>query len=725
MPNRLKNLGTMLSDGRTRTVLVFTVILLAVGVVFGFLKLHRSGAAPGSPGGSTVTGAPQNIQSIPGGFGTPESAEYARLQAQQNVNEAKRAAKTGGSAIPTLISSSALGQQGFASSQGGGASGGKEASEPQGCVAPGTNLYNAACQVVGTLGPDGFVRPLAGVQQQQENQNVLGKLVYGPNGQVIGRVGPDGEVLNAQGQIIGRVGPDGEVLNAQGQVIGKVAPAAAVGAPVYGPNGQLLGHINANGDVVNAQGQVIGHILPNGQVVNAQGQVIGQAASFTPGRLVYGPNGQVLGRVEPNGDVVNAQGQVIGHVGPNGEVLNAQGRVIGRVSTVAPGQLVYGPNGQVIGRVLPNGQVVNAQGQVIGHVNANGEVVGPNGQVIGEVRAAGGKLRPGTVVYDGYGNAVGTIGPGGRLIPATQPGARGARVAAATTAAGAGGAATGAGAGMGSLPTGVGGENAQLQALLARQAAQLNATETQQMKQQIQSGMSSQANQLLAAWAPPGQQYVAGSAAETGGAASAGSGAGGGQAAQSAFEVGAGPVVKAGSIMFAVLDTSVSTDEPGPILATISSGSLKGGKLIGTLTNQGQKILITFNTLSYNNFPTSIGIHAVAIDPSTARTGLSDYTNNHYLLRYGTLFAASFMQGYAQAISQSGSTIVSNGFNTQKNMPSLSPSGEMVVALGNVGAQYSSVLSSFQNIPPTVHVYSGTGVGVLILSDLRLPMPVA
>ena len=711
MPNALKNIKTMMSDSRTRTILIFTILLLVVGIIFGFLKLSGSSKKSGAPGGSAVGNAP-NIQSIPGGFDTPESAEYARLQQQQNQMQAKEASKTGKSAIPTLISSSTLGAQGFQQANAG---------NTQGCVAPGTPLYSSACQVIATLGPGGVV------QATNANQSAFeeGDIVYGADGKPIGRIGLNGEVLNAQGQVIGYVGADGLVRNAKGEVIGQ-ASQIKEGDLVYGPDGKVLGRVGPNGEVLDAKGRIVGYVGADGVVKNAKGDVIGQVSQVKEGGLVYGPDGKVLGRVGPNGEVLDANGRVVGYVGPDGVVRNAKGKVIGQASQIKAGELVYGPDGKVLGRVGPNGEVLDANGRVVGYVGPDGVVRNAQGQVIGEVAGTTkkpAKLTVGTPFYNAYGAQVGVVGPNGKFIPVSNA-VEHARTANQNTVATAQ-QRNNAGQ-FGALPGAPGTPNPQLQALLEKQAAQLSEAEAQQKKFQMQGSMSGQVGQLLAAWGPSSQRYEVGGQQEKetpeGGAPGVGELANRGAGGAYGIGGGNGPTIKAGSIMFAVLDNTISSDEPGPILATITNGELKGGKLIGSLTNQGQKIMITFNSLNYEKFENSVSLNAVAIDPNTARTGLSDYTNNHYLLRYGTMFAASFVQGYAQAISQSGSTIVSNGFNTQKNMPSLSPSGELAVALGNVGTQYTSVLNSFQSTPPSVYVYAGTGLGVLVLNDLKLPV---
>src|SRR3990167_8668411 len=351
MPNALKNIKTMMGDSRTRTVLIFTILLLVIGIIFGFLKLSGSSKTSGAPGGSAVGSAP-NIESIPGGFDTPESAEYVRLQQQQNQMQAKEASKSGKSAIPTLISSSTLGAQGFQQAN--------AAGNAQGCVAPGTPLYSSACQVIATLGPGGVV------QAASANQSVFeeGDIVYGADGKLIGKIGPKGEVLNAQEQVIAYVGADGLVRNEKGEVVGQ-ASQVKEGDFVYGPDGKVLGRVGPNGEVLDAKGRIVGHVGPNGVVKNEKGEAIGQASEVREGALVYGSDGKVLGRVGPNGEVLDAKGRVVGYVGPNGVVKNAKGQVIGegegatkKPAKLAVGTPFYNAYGSQVGIVGPNGKFI-------------------------------------------------------------------------------------------------------------------------------------------------------------------------------------------------------------------------------------------------------------------------------------------------------------------------------------------------------------------------------
>ena len=182
--------------------------------------------------------------------------------------------------------------------------------------------------------------------------------------------------------------------------------------------------------------------------------------------------------------------------------------------------------------------------------------------------------------------------------------------------------------------------------------------------------------------------------------------------------------VQAGSIIFAVLDTSVNTDEPGPILGTVVEGPYKGARLLGTVEKMGAEsdgVQLKFNRMSIPGQDTSVTLDGVAVDPDTARTALASDVDHHYLLRYGALFASSFMQGFGQAISNQGSTTVtSNGTTTTQN-PQLSASQQVYSALGTVGQQWGNAVQDYVKRPTTVTVDAGTGFGLLILTDLEVP----
>ncbi|MDP3268107.1 MAG: TrbI/VirB10 family protein, partial [Legionella sp.] len=272
----------------------------------------------------------------------------------------------------------------------------------------------------------------------------------------------------------------------------------------------------------------------------------------------------------------------------------------------------------------------------------------------------------------------------------------------------------------------------QLQAILNKQNQQMAEQKYQQQIQQRTSDMLSAANQSLQEWRKVSTQvYTAGTAKEE-------------QVTTTNTVVNSttinnntldgeritnqqGPTIKTGDVVFAVMDTSVNSDEPGPILATVVSGRLKGSKLIGSfnLPSNANKMVITFNTMSIPGAPKTMSISAYAIDPNTARTALSSRTNHHYLMRYGSLFASSFLEGFGNAFQSADTTVTIGGTGGGNNITVQNGIGRStlenaVIGLATLGKSWGQQAQQLFNTPTTVEVYSGTGIGVLFTQDVTI-----
>lgn len=241
-------------------------------------------------------------------------------------------------------------------------------------------------------------------------------------------------------------------------------------------------------------------------------------------------------------------------------------------------------------------------------------------------------------------------------------------------------------------------------------------------------GISSQAKRLISAWAKTNKMVVVSSSVSDESAA---------QQEQLQKQGGVNstedsasqlkPLYKAGDIIFAVLNTTINSDYPGPILATVVSGPLKGSKLIGAVsqgptldgTEGPESVMLKFTQINVPGKPTTGTMSSVAIDPDTAYTVMADDVDHHYLLRYGTLFASSFLEGVGDAVQQSGSTTTTDVFGGSTTVNgNLSVGDEIIVGLGKVGSTMGEQMEDYFNRPPTVYVYAGTSMGILLLSDL-------
>ena len=259
------------------------------------------------------------------------------------------------------------------------------------------------------------------------------------------------------------------------------------------------------------------------------------------------------------------------------------------------------------------------------------------------------------------------------------------------------------------------------------QANQLAAQDRQQRVQQLLTAMSGQAQALVASWQPTKMVHVAGAppASDKGKLPLAEKGAGSGKSGSESSSAGEEsssekPLIKAGTILFGVLDTAVDSDYPDtPVMVTIVQGPFKGAKLLGRLSlAQGQdRVSLNFNLMDMESWAKTKTTNAFAIDPDTARTVMASSVDHHYLMRYGSLFASSFLQGYAQGVQNAG-TSTTGIFGTSTQNPKLSFGNNIAVALGQVGTTFNGVVQGYVNTPNTVKVNAGVGLGILFMTDV-------
>ena len=261
--------------------------------------------------------------------------------------------------------------------------------------------------------------------------------------------------------------------------------------------------------------------------------------------------------------------------------------------------------------------------------------------------------------------------------------------------------------------------------LLQQDQTTQQSAELRARQQGFENLMSSQANALFSSWSRLPRQVYTGSGITKLPEPPAGPG-GPGSAQPPAPS--SNIIYKAGDIVFSVLETSINSDEQGPIMARIVQGPLKGAKIIGSYQAAGlyaKKLKLVFNVMSVPYMKHSINFNAVAIDPELGRTALASNVDNHYLLRYGSMFGASFLEGMSEAVlatigstSGGGNVVVSTGSSegvdfetTQRDL--------IISGLGNIGKKVAENTNLFDR-PITIRLDSGTSFGLLMLSDLDI-----
>lgn len=221
--------------------------------------------------------------------------------------------------------------------------------------------------------------------------------------------------------------------------------------------------------------------------------------------------------------------------------------------------------------------------------------------------------------------------------------------------------------------------------------------------------MQAQAKNLMNQWKPPSQSYVHNDSEDDS------------KSRGPVGNAGLPPMYKAGDILFGVMETSVNSDEPGPVMAKIVSGPLAGAKLLGSFRRVEDQVFIEFSLLNAPNVTNSLSVKMVAIDPETARTALATDVDHHRLLRYSTLFASAFLQGMGDAVLagiQPDFQVDNDVFTV--NSVTVGTRDQVIVGLGEVGRKAGEKMDKYFDMPPTVTVDSGTAVGLMFLQDFSI-----
>jgi len=180
-------------------------------------------------------------------------------------------------------------------------------------------------------------------------------------------------------------------------------------------------------------------------------------------------------------------------------------------------------------------------------------------------------------------------------------------------------------------------------------------------------------------------------------------------------------ILPAGTIEYAQIITAVSTDAPGPVLAEVVSGPLKGARAIGTFDENFNYLTLNFRTFVVEgvNFRTS----AVAIDPDTTLPGVVTNIDRRYFSRVLLPAAGEFIEGFASALADSGRTTVTvnnDGTTTQTTDTNDLDTDEAIAqGVEEAGEQIADALDErADQIKPLLEIAPGTAIGILFVEPV-------
>ena len=177
-------------------------------------------------------------------------------------------------------------------------------------------------------------------------------------------------------------------------------------------------------------------------------------------------------------------------------------------------------------------------------------------------------------------------------------------------------------------------------------------------------------------------------------------------------------ILPAGEIEYAQLLIEANTDVPGPVLAQMMSGPLMGSRIIGEFDTQREHLTLNFNTLIYNG--QSLSIDAVALDPDSSLPGLATEVDHRYFQRVVLPMAAAFVEGAAQAISESGRTSVTiTGETVAEETEEADTEQEISSGIEEAGEELRDILDEkADEIEVLIRIEAGTPMGILFLEPV-------
>ena len=177
-------------------------------------------------------------------------------------------------------------------------------------------------------------------------------------------------------------------------------------------------------------------------------------------------------------------------------------------------------------------------------------------------------------------------------------------------------------------------------------------------------------------------------------------------------------LLPAGEILYAQLLTEANTDTPGPVLAEIMSGPLKGSRILGTFEEQNELLTLNFDTIVYEE--KSLTVDAVGLDPETTLPGMATEVDHRYFKRVILPAAAAFVEGYAGALAETATvTVVTDGGTVVDSEEEPDNTEEVATGLEEAGQELGEILDDMaEDTKVLVRIAAGTPIGVLFLEPV-------
>lgn len=179
-------------------------------------------------------------------------------------------------------------------------------------------------------------------------------------------------------------------------------------------------------------------------------------------------------------------------------------------------------------------------------------------------------------------------------------------------------------------------------------------------------------------------------------------------------------LIPAGRGVYAHPILALSSDQTSPVVLQADSGPIAGDRMIGSFERQHDRLVIHINRIIHQG--RTIGCDGVVVAPDTMEAAVATGVDQHIVSRIILPAAAAFIQGLGQALATTSNTVsVLSPLGGATTATNLNFHQQLGVAAGVAAGQVGSVLNQEAPKGPTVTLAANVGVGVMFLSNVKVP----
>ena len=182
------------------------------------------------------------------------------------------------------------------------------------------------------------------------------------------------------------------------------------------------------------------------------------------------------------------------------------------------------------------------------------------------------------------------------------------------------------------------------------------------------------------------------------------------------------PLIRAGDVVLASTIITNDSDTPGPVVAQIRKGPLKGARLLGGFeANQNNThLIVQFNSAVLED-GTQIPIAAYAVDARQKSLAVRTDLDRRLFARYSPRVATAFVSGVGEALSDPGTSLIDLGGVTGVTGPAASIEQGLYKGLAEVGNDLAGEFVQSAPKGPLISLRSRQITGILFTSNVERP----